>query len=256
MQNARSCAGISIPTESTKMLLQVVGMHKEFGEGAARVQAVRGVDVSVEAGEFLAVMGPSGCGKSTLLHVLGGVEPPTSGQVLLDGADLGNLSDAARSVIRRRRIGFVFQKMNLLPTLSSIENVALPLQIDGVARRTALQRAEQILDRVGLADRRTHFPHELSGGEQQRVAIARALIIEPAVLLADEPTGALDSANGQRVMELLCDCVAAGQTVVMVTHDPGMAERAARRITMKDGQIVASGDATDVSSAPMPTGAE
>ena len=237
-------------------VLQAISMHKEFGEGAARVLAVRGVDVSVERGAFLAIMGPSGCGKSTLLHVLGGVEPPTSGSVILDGADLGSLNDTARSIIRRRRIGFVFQKMNLLPMLSSIENVALPLQIDGVGRHAARQRAGEMLDQVGLEHRRAHFPHELSGGEQQRVAIARALIIRPAVLLADEPTGALDSANGEHILSLLRDCVASGQTVVMVTHDAHMAARADRRILMKDGLIVGQEDGMDSSGDSVAPGAE
>ena len=148
-------------------------------------------------------MGPSGCGKSTLLHVLGGIDRPTSGRVLLDGTDVGSLSDAERSIIRRRRLGFVFQKMNLLPTLSAIENVALPLRIDGVGRGESHRKAAAVLERVELAHRAAHFPHELSGGEQQRVAIARALVIQPAVVLADEPTGALDSANGQSILALL-----------------------------------------------------
>jgi putative ABC transport system ATP-binding protein len=211
---------------------------KQYGTGSVKVEALRAVDVTVEAGEFLAVMGPSGCGKSTLLHVLGGIDPPNSGQVLLDGQDLGALDDTARSILRRRRLGFVFQQINLLPTLSALENVALPLRIDGVGRSTSHQRAQRVLERVGVAHRAAHFPHEMSGGEQQRVAIARALVIEPAVVLADEPTGALDSANAQRILELLCDCARAGQTIVMVTHDANMARHSGRVLAMQDGRIV------------------
>ena len=211
---------------------------KQYGSGPARVQALRGVDLSVEAAEFVAVMGPSGCGKSTLLHVCGGIDPPTSGQVLLEGEDLAAMDDTARSILRRRRLGFVFQRINLLPTLSALENVALPLRIDGIARRVAAERAEAELQRVGIAHRAAHYPHEMSGGEQQRVAIARALVIEPAVVFADEPTGALDSTNAQHILELLSACADAGQTIVMVTHDAGMARRAGRVIVMQDGQIV------------------
>ena len=211
---------------------------KEYGTGPAKVQALKGVDVSVEAAEFVAVMGPSGCGKSTLLHVCGGIDPPTSGQVLLGGEDLAAMDDTARSILRRRRLGFVFQRINLLPTLSAVENVALPLRIDGVARRAAGERAQAELQRVGIAHRAGHYPHEMSGGEQQRVAIARALVIQPAVVFADEPTGALDSTNAQHILDLLSACAEAGQTIVMVTHDAGMARRAGRVIVMQDGQIV------------------
>jgi putative ABC transport system ATP-binding protein len=183
-------------------------------------------------------MGPSGCGKSTLLHLLGGIDSPTSGQVLLDGQDLGKLDEAARSILRRRRIGFVFQRINLLPTLSAVENVSLPLRIDGVHRALARTRASDALNRVGMSDRERHLPHELSGGEQQRVAIARALVVGPAVVLADEPTGALDSKNAMQLLELLVTCAAGGQTIVMVTHDLHMAQRADRLLLMQDGRIV------------------
>jgi putative ABC transport system ATP-binding protein len=211
---------------------------KQFGEGAVKVQALRGVDVAVEAGEFLAVMGPSGCGKSTLLHVLGGIDPPTTGQVLLDGKDLGGLDETARSIVRRRRLGFVFQRINLLPTLSALENVALPLRIDGLSRGIAHERAAECLERVGIGHRSAHYPHELSGGEQQRVAIARGLVIKPAVILADEPTGALDSLNAQHVLDLLVESARRGQAIVMVTHDPRMAGQASRVLVMQDGLIV------------------
>jgi putative ABC transport system ATP-binding protein len=225
-------------------------LTKEYGAGAAKVQALRGVDFEVDAGEFVAVMGPSGCGKSTLLHVCGGIDPPTSGQVLLDGADLTAMDDTARSILRRRKLGFVFQRINLLPTISAVENVALPLRIDGVARKPARERAEAELARVGIAHRAGHFPHEMSGGEQQRVAIARALVIRPAVIFADEPTGALDSRNAEHILDLLCDCSREGQTIVMVTHDERMARRAGRVIVMHDGQVVdGAGGARQASDA-------
>jgi putative ABC transport system ATP-binding protein len=218
-------------------------ISKQYGAGEVQVDALRGVDLAVERGEFLAVMGPSGCGKSTLLHVLGGIDPPTSGQVFLDGQDLGALDDAARSVLRRRRLGFVFQRINLLPTLTALENVALPLRIDGAGRGAANRQAQSALARVGMDHRAKHFPHELSGGEQQRVAIARALVIEPAVLFADEPTGALDSTNAAHILELLAECVREGQTVVMVTHDANMARQASRVLLMQDGRIVETTEA-------------
>jgi putative ABC transport system ATP-binding protein len=233
-------------------LLVAKNVSKEYGTGAVKVQALKGVDATVEAGEFLAVMGPSGCGKSTLLHVLGGIDPPTSGEVLLDGKDLGRLDDTARSILRRRRLGFVFQRINLLPTLSAVENVALPLRIDGLSRALANERAKAALERAGIAHRASHFPHEMSGGEQQRVAIARALVINPAVIMADEPTGALDSQNAQRILDLLADCARQGQTIVMVTHDAYMARQASRVLVMQDGHIV---EGAGLPSEPSPAGA-
>ena len=227
-------------------LLEAVKVCKEYGEGPAKVLALQDVDLGVEAGEFVAIMGPSGCGKSTLLHLLGGIDPPTYGRVLLDGQDLGGLNDTARSIVRRRQIGFVFQKMNLLPTLTAVDNVALPLRIDGVGRAAAHQRARAALERVAVAHRARHFPHELSGGEQQRVAIARALVIRPAIVLADEPTGALDTVNGGRILELLGDCADQGQTIVMVTHDAEMARHASRIVRMQDGRMVKRADCPDV----------
>ncbi|HEY1598738.1 MAG TPA: ABC transporter ATP-binding protein [Pirellulales bacterium] len=219
-------------------ILETIGVCKQYGTETVKVRALQDVDVRVEGGEFLAIMGPSGCGKSTLLHVLGGIDPPTTGRVLLNGQDFGSLDDTARSIVRRRQLGFIFQKMNLLSTLSAVENVALPLRIDGVRRAAARKQALDVLDRVGIAHRADHFPHEMSGGEQQRVAIARALVVRPAVVLADEPTGALDSANGQHVMELLRDCVEQGQTIVMVTHDVDMARQASRIVRMQDGNVL------------------
>lgn len=219
-------------------VLEAIDVSKTYGQGSVEVHALRGVSVEVHAGDFLSIMGPSGCGKSTLLHLLGGIEPPTQGQVMLDGENFGNLNDKQRSIVRRRKIGFIFQKMNLMPTLTALENVALPLRIDGVSRSESESRAQAALAKAEIAHRVKHFPHEMSGGEQQRVAIARALVIEPAVLLADEPTGALDSKNGKQIVELLLSCVAHGQTVVVVTHDAGVASRSQRLLKMRDGHII------------------
>jgi putative ABC transport system ATP-binding protein len=219
-------------------VLETRTLKKTYGRGELCVEALRGIDLTVAEGEFLAIMGPSGSGKSTLLHLLGGVDSATSGQVLLEGADLATLSDDQRTITRRRRIGFIFQSFNLLPTLSAEENVSLPLELDGVALVEARRRAAAALDLVGMAPRRTHFPGSLSGGEQQRTAIARALVIEPALLLADEPTGNLDSANGRQVTMLLRRLVdQRRQTIVMVTHDPGVAAQADRLIHLRDGLI-------------------
>ncbi len=219
-------------------VLETRQVRKSFGEGEAAVEALKGVDIGVASGEMLAIMGRSGSGKSTLLTLLGGVDIPTSGQVLLESKDLANMTDDERTLIRRRRIGFVFQAFNLLPILTAEENVSLPLELDGISTSEARQRAAKTLELVGLTARRTHLPGKLSGGEQQRVAIARALVIEPAILLADEPTGNLDSANGKRITSVLRDLVDQhGQTIVMVTHDPAVAEQADRVIYLSDGRV-------------------
>lgn len=218
-------------------ILEAVHVSKTYGEGTVSVHALREVNVAVNPGEMLSIMGPSGCGKSTLLNLLGGIDSPSQGTILLEGQDIGGLSDRDRSLIRRRRIGFIFQKMNLMPTLTAIENVALPLRIDGIGRREAEVRAVDSLERVAIAQRGKHYPHEMSGGEQQRVAIARALVIDPAVILADEPTGALDTVNGQQTVALLLAAVAAGRAVVVVTHDAGVASRSHRLLRMRDGRI-------------------
>jgi len=207
------------------------------GDGAG-VTAVDDVGFVVEPGEFLAITGASGSGKSTVLHMLGGITRPTAGRVLLEGVDLAGLDDEPLALVRRRRIGFVFQRYNLLGELSLAENVALPLELDGRPRSESRPAAIQALESVGMAHRADHLPDTVSGGEQQRAAIARALVTNPAIVLADEPTGALDSANSSMVVELLGRLVAdRGQTVIMVTHDPAVAEAAGRRIHMLDGRI-------------------
>lgn len=206
--------------------------------GAAGVAAVRGIDLAIAAGEFVAIIGASGSGKSTLLHMLGGITRPTSGRVLLEGVDLASLDDDALALIRRRRIGFVFQRYNLLPELSLLENVALPLVLDRVPQKQCHDAAHDALHAVGMAHRAGHRPDELSGGEQQRGAIARALVTSPAIVLADEPTGALDSVNSQRILELLQSLVAdRGQTIVLVTHDPVIASAARRTVRVRDGVV-------------------
>ena len=219
-------------------VLETCQLRKSFGEGEAAVEALKGVDIGVASGEMLAIMGRSGSGKSTLLTMLGGVDVPTTGQVLLEGKDLASMTDDQRTLIRRRRIGFVFQAFNLLPILTAEENVSLPLELDGLPTAQARERAARTLELVGLTARRTHLPGKLSGGEQQRVAIARALVIEPAILLADEPTGNLDTAMGGQVLDLFGRLrEELGVTLVVVTHDPAVAEQADRVIYLSDGRV-------------------
>lgn len=224
-------------------ILAAEHVSKSFGEGTSLFHALRDVTLRVEKGEFIAILGPSGSGKSTLLHILGGVETPTSGHVLLEGHDLSQLDDDARTILRRRRIGFVFQRMNLLPSLTALENVILPLLVDGIDRAEREQRAADILKIVGMTPRAFSFPATLSGGEQQRVAIARALVTNPALILADEPTGSLDSAAGQHVTRMLRELVSGmGHTVVVVTHDASVAAQADRRVQVRDGRLSAQED--------------
>jgi putative ABC transport system ATP-binding protein len=224
---------------AANVILAVRGLRKHHGVGAARVEALRGLDLSLAAGEFVAVMGSSGSGKSTLLHLLAGLDRPTAGDIRLGDTDLATLNDRERTLLRRHRLGLIFQSFHLLDMLTAEENVALPLAIRGVAAGEAQLRAGRLLDRVGLAHRRRHRPHELSGGEQQRVAIARALVIEPVLLLADEPTGNLDSVQGGRIIALLRQLVdERGQTLLMVTHDAAHAALADRTLWLRDGRIV------------------
>jgi putative ABC transport system ATP-binding protein len=220
-------------------VLETQGLHKRYRMGEATVGALRGVDLSVQLGEFVAIMGPSGSGKSTLLHLLGGLDVPSDGEVTLAGRRLAHMADDEVTVIRRRHVGFVFQFYNLLPTLTAAENVALPLLVDGQRFQDCAKRVDELLALVGLGDRREHRPDQLSGGEQQRVAIARALVAEPAILLADEPTGNLDRESGAEVLDLLrrtCDEV--GQTIVIVTHDALAASCADRVLFLQDGRLV------------------
>jgi putative ABC transport system ATP-binding protein len=212
-------------------------LTRRYGEGDTAVQALRGVDLDVRARELVAVMGPSGSGKSTLMHLLAGLDKPTSGTVTIAGTDLGTLDDTALTRLRRTHIGFIFQFFNLLPMLDAVENVLLPLSIAGEKPEEAW--VEELMSKVGLTGRRSHRPSELSGGEQQRVAIARALVTRPTILLADEPTGNLDSKTGQEILELMRESVDAyDQTTIMVTHDPRAASIADRILFIADGQIV------------------
>ncbi len=218
--------------------VEIRGLRKVFGAGHTRVEALAGVDLDIPAGQFLAAMGPSGSGKSTLLHLVAGLEPPDAGRIRVGDQVLLALSDDELTLLRRRRMGLVFQAFNLLDALSAVENVSLPLVVDGLAETEAQRRAEQALARVGLAHRGRHLPKEMSGGEQQRVAIARALVIAPVLLLADEPTGNLDTHNGDHVMHLLRELVDDGQTILMVTHNPAHAAMADRIVTLRDGKII------------------
>lgn len=220
-------------------LIETINLTKVYGSGATAVTALNQVNLKVEAGEFVAVMGPSGCGKSTLLHMLGGLDRPTSGGVIIDGHNLSDLSDNRLAELRRRRIGFVFQFFNLIPVLTAMENAALPLLLDGKNGKNAHDKASEWLSKVGLDDRQTHRPDQLSGGQQQRVAVARALVAEPALILADEPTGNLDTRAGDEIVALLRQVSSDwGRSVVMVTHDPRIAAYADRIIFLKDGRIV------------------
>jgi len=214
-------------------------LTKIYGHGETAITALREISLYIEPGELVAVMGPSGCGKSTLLHLIGGLDRPTSGRVLLDGQDLAALDDNHLTEIRRRKVGFVFQFFNLIPVLSALENAALPLMLDGIKPAEAKQRAQEWLERVGLVDRLEHRPDQLSGGQQQRVAMARALSTEPALILADEPTGNLDSRAGDEIANLLRQISDQWeQTILMVTHDPRIAAYADRIVFLKDGTIV------------------
>jgi putative ABC transport system ATP-binding protein len=219
-------------------VLQVRDLSKQHGQRQSLVRAVDGVDLDVPAGQMLAVMGPSGCGKSTLLHLLGGLERPTDGQVWLAGRRIDTLSERALARLRRRSVGFVFQAFHLVEELSAAENVELPVLLAGGSPRAARRRAALLLERFGLADRARHLPWKLSGGQRQRVAIARAMANEPLVLLADEPTGNLDTASTLDVLRLFEDLRAAGQTLVIVTHDERVAATADRLVSMRDGMFV------------------
>jgi predicted ABC-type transport system involved in lysophospholipase L1 biosynthesis ATPase subunit len=219
-------------------MLELKDLHHGYELGQRKLPVVRGVDVSVEAGEIVAIVGRSGSGKSTLLHLAGGLATPDRGEVFIDGEPLSSLSARARAILRRRRVGFVFQAFHLLPGLDVVENVAMPLLLNGESRSRARDRAQPMLESVGIGDRATHLPSELSGGELQRAAIARALVADPALVLADEPTGNLDSSTATDVIELLVSRVRAdGLAMMLVTHDPLIAAHADRVLTMADGVL-------------------
>ncbi|KNX38468.1 ABC transporter ATP-binding protein [Luteipulveratus halotolerans] len=226
--------------------LQLIGVTRLHGDGGGRVTALDQVDLTVEAGELVAVMGPSGSGKSTLLNIAGALDRPSSGQVLVGGEDLTTMPARAVAVLRRRRLGFVFQDLNLIPSLTAVENVALPLELDGISGRVAKKHASEALEAVGIHDLADRFPEEMSGGQQQRAAIARALVGERRLVLADEPTGALDSTTGDAVLQVLrqrCDDGAAG---LLVTHEARHAAWADRVVFLRDGKVV---DSTGISAS-------
>ena len=220
-------------------LIKAENLTKIYGDGEAAITALDHVNITVNAGEFVAVMGPSGCGKSTLLHLLGGLDRPTEGSASIDGQALAKMSDDAVTQLRRRKIGFVFQFFNLIPILSSVENAALPLLLDGMSPAAAKQKAAEWLTKIGLGERLASRPDQLSAGQQQRVAIARALITNPILILADEPTGNLDTKSSNEIAALLNQVASEwGRAVFMVTHDPAIAAHAERIVSMRDGKIV------------------
>lgn len=214
------------------------GIRKVYSTGRVEVEALRGVDLEIAGNEYVAVVGPSGSGKSTLMNILGCLDTPTSGDYVLSGETVGGLDRNRLAEIRNKHVGFVFQNFNLLPYATALENVELPLLFAGVGDKERRTRAAELLERVGLADRVDHKPTELSGGQMQRVAIARALVNRPAMILADEPTGNLDSASGKAIVDLFNELHAGGQTIVIITHDQGVAKLATRVVQIRDGQIV------------------
>jgi putative ABC transport system ATP-binding protein len=220
-------------------ILEARDLTKIIDTGTHRVEILRGVDFDVPAGQFVAIMGASGSGKSTLLGLLAGLDAPTAGRIIVDGTDITGMSEDHLAVVRGRKIGFVFQSYQLIPTLTAEENVLLPHELAGLDVRSGIERARELLTSVGLADRLDHYPVQLSGGEQQRVALARAFMVKPPILMADEPTGNLDSVNGAHVLELLITLnQREGTTLVLVTHDLALASRADRIITLRDGLVV------------------
>jgi putative ABC transport system ATP-binding protein len=223
--------------QTARALITLENVTKTYDSGENAVQALRGVDVAIEAGEFVSITGPSGSGKSTLMHILGCLDSPSSGQYWLDGEDVATLSGRALARIRNQKLGFVFQTFNLLPRATIWKNVELPLLYAGTSREERRERALGALRTVGLDNRAKHRPNELSGGQRQRVAIARALVNSPSLILADEPTGNLDQKTGSDIIRIFEDLSANGQTIVLVTHDPAIAERTGRRIRIVDGVI-------------------
>ncbi len=220
-----------------KTLISIEGLRKTYHIGTQQVHALDGLDLGIDVNEYVALMGPSGSGKSTLMNVLGCLDSPTTGSYHLNGQNVANLDEDALADIRNREIGFVFQTFNLLPRYSALENVALPLIYAGLSKRERLERAEEVLEMVGLQDRMVHKPNELSGGQRQRVAVARALVNRPSIILADEPTGNLDTATSMEIMNLFGEIQAAGNTVILVTHEEDIAECAHRIVRLRDGKV-------------------
>ena len=218
-------------------VIRVSGLHKNYRMGSDTIHALNGVDCAIRENEYVAVMGPSGSGKSTLMNIIGCLDRPTTGEYWLSGENVSKLGDQSLARVRNRRIGFVFQTFNLLPRATALQNVEIPLMYGGVGRRQRRARARETLDRVGLNDRMKHKPSELSGGQRQRVAVARALVNEPEILLADEPTGNLDSRTGEDIMDLFDALHQAGQTIILVTHESHIADRAHRHVHLHDGVV-------------------
>jgi putative ABC transport system ATP-binding protein len=229
-----------VEADGNGLIIDTKAVTKVYGMGEIQIHALDGVDVHVKPGEWVSIMGPSGSGKSTLMNILGGLDRPTNGQYILDGEDVSELNREQLAHIRNQKLGFIFQSYNLLPKFTAIENVIVPLLYEKVKsrdRKRRIEKAEQMLELVGLADRMQHVPQELSGGQQQRVAIARALINDPVLILADEPTGNLDSKSGLEIMNVLRELNGSGRTIVMVTHDPEIADQTQRVVHLLDGKI-------------------
>ena len=230
---------MSVATALNETIIALEGVSRTYTSGRLSVPALVSVNLRINRGEFVAIIGPSGSGKSTMMNILGCLDRPTEGRYILDGTPVDTLNDDGLAALRSRSIGFVFQSYNLLPRTSALDNVATPLMYQGIPRRERHARAQAVLERLGLGDRLHHEPTELSGGQQQRVGIARALVTEPAILLADEPTGNLDSHSGAEVIELFHDLHASGRTIILITHDPEVAAAAERQIHIRDVQVAA-----------------
>ena len=231
-------AGAGLPGQGAEPVIRLREIHKQYDAGESEVHALRGVSLSIAQGEYAAIMGPSGSGKSTLMHIVGLLDVPTSGDYFLAGEEVSDMTGWSLARVRNKRIGFIFQAYNLLPRASILRNVELPMMYAGVSRAQRRERASALLARLGLGDRLKHVPSQLSGGQRQRVAIARALANNPAIVLADEPTGNLDSRTGEEILEIFDDLNRQGHTIILVTHDHAVASRAHRTITLVDGQVV------------------